>query len=96
MWFSKTKNDAHTPVIEEHFSWLTSKASLLLCSQVIIEDLYSIDDEIIVHKEIDRDWEEKLLKDTLIYIDEKDEKFEENKESTELHSIFEEIDVNDI
>ena len=56
--FLKIKNGAHSPVIEEHFSSLTKKASLLLNSQVTIEDLDSIDDEMIVHEQIDSDWEE--------------------------------------
>ena len=43
---------------------------MLLNSQVTIEDLDSIDDEMIVHEQIDSDWEEKLLKNTLIHLDE--------------------------
>ena len=66
---------------------------MLLNSQVTIEDVDSIDDKIIVHEEIDNDWEEKLLKNTLIKID---ENYKENKESTDMHSRFEDIDVNDI
>ena len=62
VWFLTTKRDAHSTLIEKYFSSLTKKASLLLNPQITIEDLDSIDDEKIVHEEIDSDWEEKLLK----------------------------------